>query len=129
MAAGVFSNLVVFTSTGGNASYTVIGRAASAPWLLVLTTDGNDFTFSFDTVPGLNYLVQFKDSLDDLSWQTEQSVPGDGTRKTVTHSVSAPGAPFLPALGAMTPEEYAGTIAGVKTPRLDPRMIRRWRAK
>jgi hypothetical protein len=90
VAAGVFSNVVVFTSTGGNASYSVIGRAASPPELLVPTMAGTDFTFAFDTVPGLSYLVQFKDSHDAPTWQTEQSVPGDGTRKTFTHSVSTP---------------------------------------
>jgi len=87
--AGSFSNLVVFTSTGGNATNTVLGRAAPAPLLVLLTADGADFTFSFDTVAGVTYLVQFKDSLDDLLWQTSESVPGDGTLKTVTNSVSS----------------------------------------
>jgi len=88
VAAGVFSNVVVFTSTGGNASYSVIGRAASPPELLMPTMAGTDFTFAFDTVSGLSYVVQFKDSHDAPIWQIEQSVPGDGTRKTVTQGVS-----------------------------------------
>lgn len=94
VAAGAFSNLVVITSTGGNASYGVIGRAADAPRLVVLPAGGTDFTFAFDTVPGLTYVVQFKDSLDDLDWQPAQSVPGDGTRKTITQGVSAPAQGF-----------------------------------
>lgn len=94
VAAGVFSNQVVITSTGDNANYTLTGRAASAPRIVVLPTGGTDFSFVFDTVPGLAYVVQFKDSPDDLNWQTEQSVPGDGTRKTVTQSVSAPAQRF-----------------------------------
>jgi PKD repeat protein len=87
--AGSFSNLVVFTSTGGASSNVVVGRAATAPVIILLTLSGSEFAFSFETVAGLGYAVEYKDSLNDPAWQTLQSVAGDGTRKTVTNSVSA----------------------------------------
>jgi PKD repeat protein len=87
-AEGVFSNLVVFNSTGGVSTNTLVGRAAGQPVIILLTLNGSDFAFSFDSVPGLGYSVQYKESLDDPVWQTLQSVAGDGTRKTITNSVS-----------------------------------------
>ena len=87
---GVFSNLVVFNSTGGVSANTLQGRAAGQPTIIFPTLNSSDFTFSFDTTPGLGYAVQYKESLDDLDWQTLQSVAGDGTRKAITNSVSAP---------------------------------------
>jgi PKD repeat protein/sugar lactone lactonase YvrE len=89
VAPGSFSNLVLFTCTGGSTTNTILGRAASAPLLVLLTADGAEFTFSFDTVSGLTYLVQFKDSLDDPIWQTSESVLGDGTLKTITTILSS----------------------------------------
>jgi hypothetical protein len=84
----VFSNAIVFTSTGGSSTNTIMGRAATAPVIVLLTLNDSDFAFSFDTVLGINYVVQHKDALDDPNWQTQQSVPGDGTMKTITNSIS-----------------------------------------
>jgi hypothetical protein len=44
---------------------------------------GSSFTFSFATLPGSQYLVQYKATLKDLAWQTLTTVTGDGTVKTV----------------------------------------------
>ena len=87
-AEGVFSNLVVFSSTGGVSTNTLVGRAVGQPVIILLTLNGSDFAFSFDTAPGLDYSVQYKESLDDAVWQTLQSIAGDGTRKVITNSVS-----------------------------------------
>jgi hypothetical protein len=65
-----------------------VGRAANPPVIVLLTLSGSEFAFSFDTVSGLGYAVQYKDSLEDSVWQTWQSITGDGTRKTITNSVS-----------------------------------------
>ena len=43
---------------------------------------GRDFTFSFQTVQGGSYVIQYTDSLDDPVWQILQTVAGDGSVKT-----------------------------------------------
>jgi hypothetical protein len=60
----------------------------ATPLILVPTLNGDDFTFTFETVLGKTYLIEFKDSVGDSSWQTLQSVPGDGISKTITNSIS-----------------------------------------
>lgn len=87
-AAGAFSDAIVFVSTGGVSTNTLVGRAANPPVIVLLTLSGSEFAFSFDTVSGLGYAVQYKDSLEDSAWQTLQSLAGDGFRKTITNSVS-----------------------------------------
>jgi photosystem II stability/assembly factor-like uncharacterized protein len=59
------------------------------PLILSPALSGAEFSFSFQTLPGKNYVVQFKDSLDDPSWQTLQTVPGDGNPKKITNPESA----------------------------------------
>jgi PKD repeat protein len=88
VVAGAFSNAIVFASTGGASTNAISGRAASSPAMMLLTLDGPDFAFSFDTVPGLIYEVQYTESLEDPVWQTLESVAGDGTTKTLTNVVS-----------------------------------------
>ncbi len=46
--------------------------------------NGADFTFSFATIMGFTYQVQYADSLSDPVWQTLELVAGDGTVATVT---------------------------------------------
>jgi hypothetical protein len=43
--------------------------------------------FSFGTVTDFTYLAQYKDFLSDSNWQTFESLPGDGTAKTITNSL------------------------------------------
>jgi PKD repeat protein len=85
---GVFSNAVLFASTGGALTNAIVGRVASAPTIVFLTLNGSEFMFSFETVFGLAYVVQYKDFLDDPVWKTLQSVTGDGAMKTITNSIS-----------------------------------------
>jgi len=63
------------------------GRGAfalsSRPTLMAGTRVGNTFTFSFVTLPGGQYVVEYKTNLNAISWQTLTSVQGDGTTKTV----------------------------------------------
>jgi len=64
------------------------GRAAGEPVIILVTLIGSEFGFSFDTIPGLTYEVQYADSLEDPVWQMLQSALGDGSTKTITNSVS-----------------------------------------
>ena len=64
------------------------GRAIGPPLISPPVLNGNDFTFSFDTLNGFTYVVQYKNSFDDPIWQTLQSAAGDGTPKTITVPLS-----------------------------------------
>ena len=86
--AGSFSNWVVVTSNGGDSTNSLSGRAINAPLIVSALAPSGDFTFSFETLAGLTYVIEYKDSLDDPLWQTLQSVPGDGTVQTLTVSAA-----------------------------------------
>lgn len=63
------------------------GRGAfallSPPRVSAGTQKGPGFTFSFATLPGSEYLVQYKNTFMDPTWQTLTSVTGDGTVKWI----------------------------------------------
>jgi PKD repeat protein len=86
---GTFTNAVIIASTGGNSTNAMTGRSVGTVLIESTALSGTDFTFSFATVPGINYLVEYKDSLTGLNWLPLQSVPGDGTVQTVTNSIPA----------------------------------------
>jgi PKD repeat protein len=67
-----------------------IPPAVSAP-----TLAGTNLSFSFATLAGFSYVVQFKDSLADASWQNAQIVGGDGTVQTVIVSAAIPAQRFF----------------------------------
>ncbi len=52
--------------------------------------DGTNVTFSFQTVPGQGYTVQYKNNLTDAAWIPLQSVAGDGTVKQITDTPGSP---------------------------------------
>lgn len=58
------------------------------------TLVGTNFQFTFPTVAGFTYVVQFKNALDEATWQPWQTLPGDGLLKTVV----------IPVIGQ--PERY-----------------------
>jgi PKD repeat protein len=89
-SAGTFSNVVVVTSNGGNSTNAVQGLAYGQPQIVNLHFAPPLFTFSFATVPGKLYEVQFKNSLNDTLWQALPAIPGDGSLKTVTNNVTSP---------------------------------------
>jgi hypothetical protein len=60
------------------------GKAITRPTLLAPALTGTTFTATFATQAGVNYLAQYKNSLDDPSWQTLQTINGDGSVKTIT---------------------------------------------
>jgi photosystem II stability/assembly factor-like uncharacterized protein len=63
------------------------GRGAfallSPPIVKAGTRVGNTFTLSFATLPGGQYLVQFKNNLNEATWHALTTLQGDGTTKIV----------------------------------------------
>jgi len=92
--AGSFSNAVIFVTDGGNSTNSITGLGFGTPVIVDLVFNPPDFTFSFETVTGKNYVVQFKDALEDAFWQTLPAVPGDGTMKTITNLTTTPAQRF-----------------------------------
>jgi subtilisin family serine protease len=64
------------------------GGACAVPVISSPVLSGTALTFSFGTISGRTYWVQFKDSLDETNWQVLQTIPGDGSIKTVTNSTT-----------------------------------------
>jgi len=87
---GSFTNGVVFLSDGGDSTNSVVGSSFGPPVLFDLSGAGGEFVFSFETVAGVDYHVQFKDAIDDPVWQDLQTIPGDGSIKSVTNLTVSP---------------------------------------
>lgn len=90
-STGVFSNAVVVLSDGGNATNILSARVFGAVALEQVGFDGVDFAFAFPTETGFTYTVQFKNSLDEITWQPWQTYLGDGLVKQIIVPVA--GAP------------------------------------
>jgi PKD repeat protein len=88
--SGAFTNLVVFTGNGGDATNTVSGRALYPPIIFPAPSAQSEFDFSFETFAGFTYTIQYKNLLTDPVWQTLQTLPGDGSTKFITNSVASP---------------------------------------
>ena len=65
------------------------------PEIFAPALNANLFQFSFDTIPGKTYHVEFTDSLDNPDWQPLQSITGDGSAKNITCPISSPGQRFF----------------------------------
>jgi len=61
----------------------------SDPVILNPRQRGQEFTFSFNTVSGRTYLVEYKTNLNDGSWQILQTNNGDGTQQTIVTPLGA----------------------------------------
>jgi hypothetical protein len=89
--AGDYS--VVVTNLSGSVTSTVatltVFQATTITEAAYDPLTGN-IKFSFVTVPGSTYIVEYKDALDDPSWQTLRTIPGDGTVKTIEDPVRQP---------------------------------------
>jgi len=94
VSEGSFSDTLLVLSDGGDSTNGVSGLAFGLPVIVDLALNPPEFMFSFATVPGKAYLVQFKDSLDDAFWQSLPAIPGDGNIKTVTNVVTSPAQRF-----------------------------------
>ena len=65
------------------------GSARISPMIINLTRNVTNFTFSFATVSGQNYTVEYKDSLSASNWTSLQTLSGDGSVKSVTNFITA----------------------------------------
>ena len=60
------------------------------PVLQATLTEAGELQISFPTQSGVNYQVQYKSALSDVSWNPLQTISGDGAVKSVTYPVSSP---------------------------------------
>jgi hypothetical protein len=58
------------------------------PAILSPGQSGTNLVFSFMTIPGKTYVIEYTDGLDSAVWLPLQTIPGDGT----THLFEAPSA-------------------------------------
>ena len=89
---GHFNVTLTASNAAGTNSLTQTNliSAAAAPQLMVATTNGQtNFSFSFQTVAGFNYLIQTKTALDDAVWQTLQTQAGDDSGQTFSVPLAA----------------------------------------
>ncbi len=89
----VGSTTVTLTATDGSGNsgtctFTVTVVHADAPTLTGVSYTGGTFQFSFPTQNGCTYLVQYKDTVDAAGWTTLETVPGDGSVKTVSDATA-----------------------------------------
>jgi hypothetical protein len=62
---------------------------SAAPPRATLTNPGfagGNFSFSFQSQAGVNYDAEYIGDLGSTTWTTLESIVGDGTQKTVTHT-------------------------------------------
>ena len=77
----------------------LVVRVAPEPLVAVPATlldpvhDGSSFSFSFLSQDGINYTAFYNGDLGSTNWTTLESIAGDGTMKTVTHT-NAPAGPL-----------------------------------
>ncbi len=89
LAAGVFSNAIVFATDGGGATASLAGLGADWPVILPAAPTGTDSIFYFPTFPGKTYAIEYKDFLEDPEWLPLQTVAGDGSTHSITNSIPA----------------------------------------
>jgi PKD repeat protein len=71
------------------------GICQAQPVILAPYQSGSNFNFSFGTLNGYNYTVQYTDSLANPNWQTLQTLPGDGAVHTITVPLTSPAKRFF----------------------------------
>jgi PKD repeat protein len=97
-ASNVYTNVGKFGVTltaSGPAGSSAITRTnyisvVTAPFITMPTLAGTNLSFSFGTLTGFSYIIQFKDSLTNALWQNGQVVNGDGTIQTVFVPTTTP---------------------------------------
>ncbi len=65
------------------------------PFGLHSVWNGNDFTLQFQSALNQDYIIEYKDSLDDDSWTVLDQVRGDGLIHSVTETVAGTGRRFF----------------------------------
>jgi PKD repeat protein len=86
---GVFSNTLILTSDGGSSTNSLLARAIYPPLMVPAQSADGDFDFSFQSLNGFSYVLQYKDSLTDPVWQPSQTNNGNDSTIVVTNSTAA----------------------------------------
>jgi PKD repeat protein len=81
------------TNTLTQTNYVVVTNPPP-PIILQPTLIAWGLQFSFLTVAGVTYQVEYKDALTESLWQPLESILGDGTLKFFTNSVPPPAQRF-----------------------------------
>lgn len=76
-------NVVIANADASTASVAATLRVHSETLAVNLTRVGNLLTLSFPSVLGLNYTVQYKNSLEEAEWISVETIPGTGGLLTV----------------------------------------------
>jgi hypothetical protein len=71
-----------------------IAQAVSQVILINPVRAGSNFSFSFVSVGSNVHIAQYTASLSAPNWIDLETIPGDGTLKTVTHTNAPPGELF-----------------------------------
>jgi hypothetical protein len=71
------------------------GICLASPVIVGPSRSGSNFTFSFATLNGYTYTVQYTDSLGTPNWQTLQIIPGDGLVHTINVPLTTPAQRFF----------------------------------
>jgi hypothetical protein len=87
-AATNSSAVLTIKRISGSGTVNLITDELPPPVLVIGLPDPINFIFSFTSVSGRSYTVEYKNSLDDPDWQTLQFFSGDGTAKTITDPLS-----------------------------------------
>jgi hypothetical protein len=87
VSLGGTNTLRVTSGSGLNANYFML---APVPESLTISgaRNGANIVVSFPTRSGATYSVLYKTNLGDVNWQLLQSVPGDGTTKSVSDPIT-----------------------------------------
>ena len=70
------------------------GQPSTQPQIVNSRYNGTSFTASFDTRPGVTYLVQYNNDLNTSNWQTLATVTGDGNPYTINDAGPLPARRF-----------------------------------
>ena len=73
------------TATSTAVNIAVTNRTAAAVTIINPTWNGNGFSFSFATASGSAYAIEYKDSLNLISWQSLTNFAGNGSTLSVTN--------------------------------------------
>ena len=83
--AGTYS--IIVTGPYGSITSSIVNVTLTAsPLESPMMMSGTNVEFSFQTVTGKTYMVQYSDSLNPPAWTNLPPIPGDGTIKAITNA-------------------------------------------
>ena len=78
----------VYNAAGSVLSAVAVLRVASRPTITNVGLDTTSVSFSFASATNLDYVVEYKDTLNDPAWLTLRTVNGDGGTLTISNSMT-----------------------------------------